>query len=100
MRVGIREFKSRAEELVRRVEAGEEVTITRGSQPVAVLKSPKDVGRQIRDLDAISRLAAVGLVIPPDPSARHSKLDPNWKPIRGKGKPLSRIVIDQRREGF
>lgn len=73
MRVGIREFKSRAVELVRRAEAGEEVTITRGAQPVAVLKSPKEMDQQARDVDTINRLVAVGLVIPPDPSTRHSK---------------------------
>jgi len=73
MRVGIREFESRAVELVRRAEAGEEVTITRGAQPVAVLKSPKEMDQQARDVDTINRLVAVGLVIPPDPSTRHSK---------------------------
>jgi prevent-host-death family protein len=102
MRVSIREFKAQAVELVRRAEAGEEVTITRGSRAVAVLKPPQTTKEEkaAEEMKHLDRLIAAGLVIPPDPATRPRMLDPNWKPIRGKGKPLSQIVIEQRREGL
>lgn len=102
MRIGIREFKTRATELVRRAEAGEQVTITRGARAVAVLQSPRPAkeDKAAKETKHLDRLIAAGLVIPPDPATRPRMLDPHWKPIRGKGKPLSQVVIEQRREGL
>ncbi len=93
MTVGIREFKNRATELIRMVESGKaEVTITRHSRPVARLtiasKAPPDSEEAILD-----RLHALGIVRKGD----GTPLLKNWRPIKMKGKPLSRIIIEERR---
>ncbi len=92
MRVSIREFKSRPVEWVRRAEAGEEVTITRGARAVAVLKPAKEE----TDEEVIERLARMGLLRKGD-GLPFSK---TWRPIKVKGKPLSQVVIEDRREGY
>jgi hypothetical protein len=67
---------------------------------VAGLKSPQATKEQkaAKDMKHLDGLIAAGLVIPPDPASRSKMLDRNWRPIQGKGKPLSQIVIEQRRE--
>jgi prevent-host-death family protein len=95
MRVSIREFKTQAVELVRRAEAGEEVTITRGSRAVAVLKPAKATAEE-PDEEVLERLARMGLLRKGD-GLPFSK---TWRPVKGKGKPLSQIVIEDRREGY
>jgi len=47
MDVTVQEAKTQLSRLLRRVEAGEQVTIRRGSEPVAVLvRAPKPEGRR------------------------------------------------------
>ncbi len=94
--VGIRELKNRTAELIRLVESGRgEVTITRHSQPVArlvpVTKAPRD-----SEEAALDRLAAAGLLRRGSGRGFTRK----WRPIKGKGKPLSQIVIEERQEGY
>ena len=93
--VGLREFKNRAAELIRLVESGRgEVTITRHSQPVArlvpVTKAPAD-----SEAAALDRLAALGLI-----RRGNGRRLPDFEPIKVKGKPLSRIVIEDREDRF
>jgi prevent-host-death family protein len=95
MRVSIRKLKTQADELVRLAEAGEEVTITRGSRAVAVLK-PAKVTAKLPDEEVLDRLEQMGLLRKGD-GLPFSK---TWRPVKGKGKPLSQIVIEQRREGY
>jgi prevent-host-death family protein len=66
-RVGIRELRQRASELIRRVEGGESIEITDRGRPVAVLAPlPEDPLERLRasgDLEA----AAAGITHLPDP---------------------------------
>jgi len=95
MRVGIREFKSQAVELLRRVEAGEEVTITRGARAVAVLKPPKATKEETEE-EVIERLAGMGLLRKGD----GLPFPKTWRTIKAKGKPRSQVVIEDRRQGY
>ena len=95
MVVGIREFKNRATELVRRVESGKgKVTITRHSRPVAELVPLKKAKEEsVEELRA--RLAAQGIIRPGD-----GKGFSNTPPIKGSGKPGSQIIIEEREDRF
>jgi prevent-host-death family protein len=55
-RVGVRELRQRASELLRRVEAGETIEVTDRGRPVALLTPIPDVG-------PLERLRAEGAVV-------------------------------------
>ena len=86
-------MKNRATELVRMVEAGKEVVITRHSRPVARLV-PAGKAKNSEE-EALDRLAALGLV-----RRGTGKFNPTWRPIKMKGKPGSQIVIEEREDRF
>ena len=75
-RVNMREARRRLSEIVRAAERGEATVITRR-------------GRQVARVDPI--VTATGRVLPDLADFRAS--------IQVKGKPLSQVVIDQRKEG-
>ena len=89
-RVGVRELRQRASELLRRVEAGETIEVTDRGRPVAVLAPLPNHG-------PIQRLKAVGDLIPgagglddlPDPLP----LPPGQEP---PSKVLERLRRDER----
>ena len=94
--VGVREFKNRATELLRLVESGkDEVMITRHAKPVArlVVVSSAHPDSQEAILD---RLHALGIVR----KGNGKPIDRNFKPIKGKGKPLSQTIIEEREDRF
>jgi len=92
MRIGIREFKTRATELVRLVESGgETVVITRHSRPVAMLVGsgqPEEMSEEQRR----AKLAALRII------RRGSKRGSgrSWRPVRVAGRPLSEIILEER----
>jgi len=95
MIIGIREFKNRATELVRLVESSnKEITITRHSKPVARLVPSRKFANP--EEEHLHRLAALGLVRLGD----GKPFDRKWRPIKGKGKPMSQIVIEEREDRF
>lgn len=95
MRVGIREFKNRATQLVRVVETGgEEVTVTRHNRPVAVLTRPLPNPEQSEE-EVLDRLTAAGLLRRGD--GRPFSKAP--RPVRVGGKSLSATVIAERERG-
>lgn len=96
MRVGVREFKNRATELLRLVEsAGTEIVVTRHRRPIArVIASRKRP--QASEQEALARLARLGLVRPGD-GKPFSKA---WRPIRASGKPGSEMILEEREDRF
>ena len=85
MEVGIRELRADLSRFVKRVRAGEEITVTDRGKPVARLVS-------VEGERTIDRLIREGVVIPA-PGLWRVKLP---KPIEGAG-PLSDLVLEDRR---
>jgi prevent-host-death family protein len=81
-RVGIRELRQRASELLRRVEAGETIEVTDRGRPVAVLAP-------LPESEPLARLRASGEVIPAT-----AALEDLPEPIRPKaGEPLPSAIL-------
>ena len=93
MRLGLREANQRFSKAIRAVRAGKEVILTERGHPIAVIKPLKDKASQEATLRAmvdeglITRAARKG----PMPA-------PRWRPVKVKGKPLSRTVIEDRED--
>jgi prevent-host-death family protein len=93
MRLGLREANQQFSKAIKAVRAGKEVVLTERGQPIAVIK-PIKAGDLRRE--ALQAMTEEGLVTPavrkgPMPMAR-------WRPIKVKGKPLSRTIIDDRED--
>ena len=76
--IGLFEAKTHLSEVVARVEAGDEVVITRHNRPVA-----KIVPIVAADQDPAARRAAVNALLR---SARGRKLGLDWKALREEGR--------------
>lgn len=90
--VGIRTFRDRLTRYVARVRRGGRVVVTDRGRPVAVLIPYKAADQTTRDEEALARVLASGHVTP-----AQQPLRTGFKPVRGKGKPASRIIIEDRR---
>jgi prevent-host-death family protein len=93
MEVSIRDFKNRLSEYLRRLEAGEVLTVTRRGRPVALLIAPPGSGdealeRRLLELRARGILVSVG--------SKTRNLDPPIE-LRGKGPTPSQMVLEDRR---
>lgn len=89
-RVGVRELRQRASELLRRVAAGETIEVTDRGRPVAVLAPVPDTG-------VLDRLRATGDVSRPDTA--FDDLPPPLRLARGRELPsqvLERLRRDER----
>ncbi len=87
---GIRELKIRLSSYIRRVQAGERVRVTARGRTVAVLSPPAELSSPARR--QMEELARSGLLILGN-GRKPLGLNP---PVRVKGKPLSRIIIEDR----
>ena len=93
MRLGLREANQRFSRAIRAVRAGKEVILTERGRPVAVIKPIKDEDAQDATLRA---MIDEGLITP---AARKGPMPtPSWRPVKVKGKPLSRTVIEDRED--
>lgn len=93
MRFGLREANQRFSKAIRAVRAGKEVVLTERGRPIAVIKPIKDEDRQAATLRA---MVDEGLITP---AARKGPMPtPRWRPVKVKGKPLSRTIIEDREE--
>jgi len=87
-RVGVRELRQRASELLRRVEAGETIEVTDRGRPVALL-APLSEG------SALERLKAAGDVTP----AEHDLADlPDPLPLQPGHEPPSKVLERLRKD--
>lgn len=87
-RVGVRELRQRASELLRRVEAGETFEVTDRGRPVAMLCP-------LPDGDPLERLRASGDLVPAE--ASFEDLPEPLEPEPGQ-KPLSQILAELRHD--
>ena len=93
MRLGLREANQRFSKAIRAVRAGKEVILTERGRPIAVIKPIRDEDAQDATLRA---MVDEGLITP---AARSGPMPtPSWRPVKVKGKPLSRTVIEDRED--
>jgi len=89
MKLGLREANQHFSKAIKAVRTGKDVILTERGQPIAVIKPIKEE----HDRDAVlRRMADDGLITLP---SRQGPL-PRFLPIRIKGKPLSRTIIEDR----
>jgi len=90
MRLGLREANQRFSKAIRAVRSGKEVVLTERGHPIAVIKPIADEGGRA----ALRAMVNDGLIIA---AARKGPMPtPRWRPIKVKGKSLSRTIIEDR----
>ena len=87
MKLGLREANQHFSKALKAVRAGKDVVLTERGRPIAVIKPIGD-----DDTAALGRMADEGLITLP---SRTGPL-PRVAPVRVKGKPLSRTIIEDR----
>jgi prevent-host-death family protein len=94
MRLGLREANQHFARTIKAVRAGKEVVLTDRGRPIAVIKPIKDeAGGQAVALRA---MAEEGLITLPD--RKGPMPAPRWRPVKVKGAPVSRTIIDDRED--
>ena len=90
--VGVRQLKNGLTRYLRFVEEGQVVLVTNRDRPMAVLKKPElNAARSLEE--KLAGLIAEGKLLPPVKSGHFRR----FKPIRVKGKPVSTMIIEDRR---
>lgn len=90
--VGIRSFRDRLTRYVARVRRGHRVVVTDRGKPVAILIPYEDTGESTAEETRLAKVLSSGHV---SPSER--RFNSRVIPVRGTGKPPSRIIIEGRR---
>ncbi len=94
MRLGLREANQHFARTIKAVRAGKEVVLTDRGRPIAVIKPIKDEdGGQAVALRAMAEEGLITL-----PHRRGPLPAPRWRPVRVKGVPVSRTIIDDRED--
>ncbi len=93
MKLGLREANQHFSKAIKAVRAGKEVVLTERGQPIAVIKPIK--GKDALDV-AMQAMVDEGFLTPA--SRKGPTPTPRWRPVKVKGKPLSRTVIDDRED--
>lgn len=91
--VGIRELKNRLTHYISLIKKGEDVVVTDRGNPVAILHSLDQIEVNASSEARLASLAKKGMVKLPLKDSRDTKT----RAVPIKGKPLSRIVIEERR---
>ena len=89
MQLGLREANQRFSKAIRAVRTGQEVVLTDRGRPIAVISPLRTLGNGGVTLD---RLVRAGFVEAAEQRGRM----PSARPVAAGGKPLSRIVSEER----
>jgi prevent-host-death family protein len=94
MRLGLREANQHFARTIKAVRSGQEVVLTDRGRPIAVIKPIKDEdgGHAV----ALRAMADEGLIALPDQKGPMPA--PRWRPVKVKGVPVSRTIIDDRED--
>jgi prevent-host-death family protein len=94
MRLGLREANQHFARTIKAVRAGKEVILTDRGRPIAVIKPIKDDdgGQTV----ALRAMAEEGLITLPD--RKGPMPAPRWRPVKVKGAPVSRTIVDDRED--
>ncbi len=86
-----KELKNRLKHCLRRVKQGEEVIVTERGKPVALLQ-PIQSAKHVMTREAkLAQIVAQGL------STLPTRRPSRFRPIRAKGPPASRMILEDRR---
>jgi prevent-host-death family protein len=93
MKLGLREANQHFSKAIKAVRAGKQVILTERGHPIAVIKPIKDEDRPDVSIQA---MVDEGFL---KPAARKGRTPrPRWRPVKVKGQPVSRTVIDDRED--
>jgi prevent-host-death family protein len=90
--VGVRQLKNSLTRYLRLVDQGEALLVTNRNRAVAVLKKP-DRNTALSLEEKLASLVAEGKLLP---AAKPGPFKP-FKPVRVKGQPVSKTIIEDRR---
>jgi len=94
MRLGLREANQYFARTIKAVRSGQEVVLTDRGRPIAIIKQIKD--KDGSQAVALRAMAEEGLITLPD---RQGPMPaPRWRPVKVKGVPVSRTIIDDRED--
>ena len=93
MRLGLREANQHFSRAIRAVRAGQEVILTERGRPIAVITPIRDEDAGAATLRAMVDEGFITLAARTGPMPT-----PRWRPVKVKGKSLSRTVIEDREE--
>ena len=93
MRLGLREANQQFSKAIKAVRAGKEVVLTDRGRAIAVIKPIKEADTQEAALREMADEGSITL-----PSRKGPMPSPRWRPVKIKGKPLSRTIIDERED--
>ncbi len=92
IQVGVRQLRNALTRYLRLAEEGQPVLVTRSKQPIVLLQKPGRTSAQTEE-EIVAGLIAEGKLIGP---VKPGPFKP-FKPIKMRGKPLSRMIIEDRR---
>ena len=92
--VGIRDLKSRLTHYLRLIKGGERLVVTERGKPVALIRPLDGTEAKATVEERLAVLAKQGKIRLP---LKKGCFDLKTPPIKVKGKPLSRIIIEDRR---
>ena len=93
MRLGLREANQRFSKAIKAVRAGTEVVLTERGRPIAVIRRIEEADSQ---QVALRAMTDQGLITP---ASRKGPMPPlRWRPVKIKGRRLSRTIIDDRED--
>jgi prevent-host-death family protein len=93
MKLGLREANQHFSRAIKAVRSGKEVVLTERGRPIAVIKPVKEKDAPDLALQAMSDDGFLKL-----PRRKGPTPAPRWRPVRIKGEPLSKAVIDDRED--
>lgn len=93
MKLGLREANQHFSKAIKAVRAGRDVVLTDRGQPIAIIKA---IRSDNPDQAALQAMVADGLI---SPALRQAPMPvPRWRPLKVKGKPVSRTIIEDRED--
>ena len=90
--VGVRQLKNGLTHYLRLVDRGHAVLVMNRNRPVAVVKKPDRSSAQTLE-ERIAAAVAEGKLLPAEGSGPFAP----FRPVRVKGKPVSRLILEDRR---
>ena len=93
MRLGLREANQHFSKAIKAVRAGQKVVLTDRGRPIAVITPFEE---EVAEEAALQAMADEGLIALP---ARKGPMPaPRWRPVKGKGKPVSQTIVEDRED--